>query len=279
MRRSFHSAAEAGSGRGIGNWSSFSFELVAAYKVYQSPPTLTSTTAYMQRSKTASAARSATLLAILGAGAALSSHAAPSLPKLPVTAAKISAAAPVQLQSKIRWVPVRHGAKTLRTLDAGSRLLLARSAAQTAGLATVGLSYQDVYGVIDAETSWVPRDGMGRNGVTSMGLAQFEPATAKGLGLKDANDPVQAVHAAAVYMKMGAEWASRKIAHLKLSPEQRAAKLREGVSVYYNLSVRGRNKWDGINTAQLPVETQRHIRNVRSGAQEALELAGKVATA
>jgi hypothetical protein len=240
----------------------------------------------MQSSKTAIAARTAALIAFLGA-ASLSSHAAPSGPKHPAASpahAASHAQAPVRakhapLHAKMRWVPVRHGAKTLRTLDAGSRIALARSAAQNAGLASVGLSYQDVYGVIDAETSWVPRDGMGRNGVTSMGLAQFEPTTAKGLGLKDANDPVQAVHAAAVYMKQGAQWAARKIAHLKLSPQQYAAKLREGVSVYYNLSVRGRNKWDGFNTAQLPVETQRHIRNVRSGAEEALELAAKVAAA
>ena len=226
----------------------------------------------MQSSKTCSAARTVALLALLGGAASLSSHAATSAPKHP-TAGRVSAAASTTLHSKIHWVPVRQGAKTLRTLDTGSRLLLARSAAQSAGLATVGLSYQDVYGVIEAETSWVPRDGMGRNGVTSTGLAQFEPTTAKGLGLKDANDPVQAVHAAALYMKQGAQWAAHKIAHLKLSPAQYATKLREGVSVFYNLSVRGRNKWDGVNTAQLPVETQRHIRNVRSGAQEALALA------
>jgi hypothetical protein len=231
----------------------------------------------MQASKTATIARTAALIALVG-GATLSSHAAPSTAKKHV-AHRASATAPAPLHAKIRWVPVRHGSQTLRTLDPSSRIALARSAAQSAGLASVGLSYQDVYGVIDAETSWVPRDGMGRNGVTSSGLAQFEPQTAKGLGLKDANDPVQAVHAAAVYMKMGAEWAARKIAHLKLSPEQHAAKLREGVSVFYNLSVRGRNKWDGVNTAQLPIETQRHIRNVRSGAQEAEELAEKVAAA
>ena len=61
--------------------------------------------------------------------------------------------------------------------------------------------------------------------------------------------------------------------HAGLPPEQYAAKLREGVSIYYNLSIKGRNRWDGLNTAQLPVETQRHIRNARAGAQEALTLA------
>ena len=229
----------------------------------------------MQRLQNASAARTAAVIAFIGAAAALSSQAATASPVTKHASARHAAAsvATKSLQSRIRWVPVHHGAKTLRTLAPESRLLLARAAAQSAGLASVGLSFQDVYGVIDAETSWVPRDGMGRNGVTSMGLAQFEPATAKGLGLQDPNDPVQAVHAAALYMKHGAEWAAHKIAHLKLSPQQYAAKLREGVSVYYNLSVRGRNKWDGINTAQLPLETRRHISNVRSGAEEALELA------
>ena len=248
------------------------------------------------QSFTKSPARTAAVIAVLGA-AALSSQAGLTMAKHPsaqpartavsaiaaravgATAAKAVAAiaGPQDIAKKIRWVPVRQGGKTLRTLDEASRLMLARSAADKAGLASVGLSYQDVYGVIEAETSWVPREGMGRNGVASMGLAQFEPRTAKGLGLEDPNDPVQAVHAAAVYMKHGAEWASQRIAHLKLTPQERAAKLREGVSVYYNLSVRGRNKWDGINTASLPLETQRHIANVRSGAQEALQLAGQFA--
>jgi hypothetical protein len=232
----------------------------------------------MERTKKVTALRTAAVIALVGSAATLSSQAAVASPvKKHASASTATRSAAQPLQAKIKWVPVRHGARTLRTLDSGSRLALARSAAETAGLASVGLSYQDVYGVIDAETDWVPRDGMGRNGVTSLGLAQFEPATAKGFGIQDVHDPVQAVHGAARYMKEGAEWAARKIAHLKLSPEQRAAKLREGVSVYYNLSVRGRNKWDGANTAQLPVETQRHIRNVRSGAQEALQLAAKFA--
>jgi len=81
------------------------------------------------------------------------------------------------------------------------------------------------------------------------------------------------VYAAARYMKDGAEWAADRIEHLPLTPEQRAEKIREGVSVYYNLSIRGRNKWDGLNTARLPVETQRHIRNVRAGAEKASDLA------
>jgi hypothetical protein len=134
-----------------------------------------------------------------------------------------------------------------------------------------------VYGVINAETSWIPRTGMGKTGTPSYGLAQFEPGTAKGLGLKDPNDPVQAVYAAAVNMRHAADWAADRIDDLKLSPKQYAAKLREGVSVYYNLSTKGRRKWNGLNTAKLPIETQRHIKNVRIGAEQAIALAQEMA--
>lgn len=191
----------------------------------------------------------------------------------PVATVAVKFASDEALRARIKFVPVRYAGEKLHTLDEESRLLLAQAAAEKADLAKVGLGFEDVYGLIDAETSWIPRTGLGKNGVTSYGLAQFEPRTAKGLGLKNPNDPVQAVFAAAVNMKHGAEWAEDKIAHLKLTPEQRAAKIREGVSVYYNLSVKGRNKWDGVNTAALPVETQRHIRNVRAGAEKASDLA------
>ncbi|MDB5898195.1 MAG: hypothetical protein JWP41_1797 [Ramlibacter sp.] len=197
-------------------------------------------------------------------------------------AAAVVAAATVaqddELRARIRWVPVNYGREKVLTLDAASRLLLAQEAAERANLDSVGLTFQDVYGVINAETSWIPRTGIGRNGVQSMGLAQFEPGTAKGLGLKDPHDPVQAVVAAAVNMKHGAQWAADKIDHLKLPPDQYAQKLREGVSIYYNLSVRGRNKWDGVNTAKLPVETRRHIANVQRGALRAGQLAGEIAS-
>jgi hypothetical protein len=177
------------------------------------------------------------------------------------------------LRAKIKFETAHWGGKPVRTLDEASRIVLARAAAEKAGLSEVGLSYQDVYGVIEAETSWVQRTGSSKDGTPNLGLAQFEPRTAKSLGLTDPEDPVQAVFAAAKYMKLGAQWASSKIASLKSNPALYAAKLREGVSVHYNLSIKGRNKWNGLNTAQLPVETQRHIRNAAAGAREALELA------
>lgn len=196
----------------------------------------------------------------------------------PAAEAAVQFASDEALRASIKWVPVRYGGDVMKTLDEPSRLLLAQAAAEKARLHEVGLTFEDVYGLIDAETSWIPRNGMGKNGVVSIGLAQFEPRTARGLGLKNPNDPVQAVLAAAVNMKHGAQWAEDKIAHLKLTPEQRADKIREGVSIYYNLSVKGRNKWDGTNTGKLPVETRRHIQNTRDGAAEATELAEALLT-
>lgn len=177
-----------------------------------------------------------------------------------------------RLRSELRWVPVRVGDREVFTPDAASRLLLAQSAAARAGLGEVGLDFRDVYGVINAETSWLPRPGLGRNGVVSAGLAQFEPATARAVGLHNPNDPVAAVHAAAVLLKEAAQWSARRIASLHLGPDAYAAKLREGISVYYNLSSRARQAWSGRNARQLPVETQRHIRNVRAGARQAERL-------
>ena len=223
------------------------------------------------------AARTQTAAAAVAAVAATAPVTPPAVAlATPVARAAVKFATDEALRAHIKWVPVRYAGEQTQTLDEASRLLLAQAAAEKAGLQQVGLGFQDVYGVIQAETSWIPRHGLGKNGVKSLGLAQFEPRTARGLGLKDPHDPVQAVYAAALNMKHGAEWAEDRIAHLQLTPEQRAEKIREGVSIYYNLSIKGRNKWDGINPAQLPIETQRHIRNTRQGAEKAAELADDI---
>jgi len=174
-----------------------------------------------------------------------------------------------QLRRRLRWLPTRLGEEELRTPDLASRLLLAKSAARRAGLQEVGLGFSDVYGIINAESSWVPRQGASKDGTPNLGIAQFEPATARMLGLRDANDPVEAVHVAALHMKQAALWSESRLAHLKLDADTRAEKLREGVSIYYNLSSRGRSAWNGRNTAQLPKETRLHIQNARAGALEA----------
>jgi hypothetical protein len=177
-----------------------------------------------------------------------------------------------QLRSRLHWMPVRYAGTELKTPDVPSRLLLAKSAAERAGLEEVGLSYRDVYGIINAETSWIPRLGSSKDGTPNLGIAQFEPATAKAVGLTDPTDPVQAVHAMALHLKDAAKWSAKRLAGLDLSPEQYALKLREGVSIYYNLSSRGRAAWNGLNTRKLPIETRRHIANARVGAREAGEL-------
>ena len=221
-----------------------------------------------------------TVNAPMAVAAAVAPAAANSLSKIGAgTAAVVRSAftTVADLREKIRWVPVKHAGEKVMTPDAASRLLLAKAAAERAGLSEVGLNYQDVYGLINAETSWVPRTGMGKNGTRSYGLAQFEPATAKGLGLKDPNDPVDAVYAAAMHMKHAAEWSAEKLEALKLPPQVYATRLREGVSVYYNLSWKGRKAWDGVNTAQLPEATQRHIKNTAWGAQRASVLEEKLA--
>jgi hypothetical protein len=190
----------------------------------------------------------------------------------PFSTLKIDTSYYDQLRAKLNWLPVRYAGNVLKTPDVPSRLLLAKSAAQRAGLSEVGLSYRDVYGIINAETSWIPRMGASKDGTPNLGIAQFEPATAKAVGLTDPTDPVQAVHALAVHLKDAAKWSAKRLDGLKLSPEQYALKLREGVSIYYNLSSKGRAAWNGLNTKKLPIETRRHIANARIGAREAAEL-------
>lgn len=170
-----------------------------------------------------------------------------------------------QLRAKLRWVPVKVGDERLRTPDLGSRLLLVQSAAKRAGLHEVGLNHRDIYGIINAETSWIPRTGASKDGTPNLGIAQFEPATARALGLRNPEDPVEAIHVAALHLKEAAEWSAKRIAPLNLPPQQHAVKLREGVSIYYNLSSKGRARWNGKNTDELPRETQLHISNARKG--------------
>ena len=162
-------------------------------------------------------------------------------------------------------------------IDPGSRLGLVRSAAQKAALAEVGLDHRDLYGVIHAESGWVARNGMGKNGVVSEGIAQFEPATARAVGLRNPHDPKQSVDAAAVLLREAAQWSARRLQGLNLDTSEWAQRLREGVSIYYNLSTRSRNAWNGRNSHQMPIETQHHIRNARHGAIIATRLEGGVA--
>jgi hypothetical protein len=162
-----------------------------------------------------------------------------------------------RLRAQMRWVPTKIGREIMPALDFESRMLLAKAAARRVGLAEVGLSYKDVYAIINAETSWAPRRGESRDGTPNLGIAQFEPATARALGLRNPDDPVEAVHAAALHIKEAALWSRERVRRLRVGKDERAEKLREGISVYYNLSTRGRNQWNGMNTATLPTAAHR----------------------
>jgi hypothetical protein len=163
-----------------------------------------------------------------------------------------------------------------RAIDPATRMQLVHEAASKAGLQEVGLNYRDLYGVIHAETGWTPRDGIGKNGVVSHGLAQFEPATARAVGLRNPNDPKQAVEAAAVLLREAAQWSARKLQGAHLSSAEWQRRLREGISVYYTLSTRTRSEWDGLNSDSMPAETRRHIHNARQGASIAGRLEGSL---
>ena len=171
------------------------------------------------------------------------------------------------LRQRLNYVDVTFEGRRTLTLDGASRVALSKWAASQHQLHRHGLSWRDLYGTIQAETDWIERQGMGKNRVASHGIAQLEPATAKVLGITDPRDPIQAVHAAAHLLKEAGAWSRAKVAHL---PAQlRANAMRDGLSVYYNLSSRARAAWNGENTAELPVETQQHIRNARQGVKDA----------
>ncbi len=179
-----------------------------------------------------------------------------------------SAGIPVlQGREDVNYVEVEFMGRRTLTLDAASRIALSKWAAEHHHLHRQGLSWRDLYGTIQAETDWIARDARGKNGVLSTGLSQLEPATARSLGITDPKDPIQAVHAAASLLKEAVVWSRSKVAHLPA--QARTVALRDGLSVYYNLSTRGRDAWDGLNTSDLPVETQQHIRNARQGVKDA----------
>lgn len=181
-----------------------------------------------------------------------------------------------EIRQRLNYVEVSYSGRKVLTLDAASRLMLVKDAAENNNLKEAGLSWRDLYGIIHAETTWIPRDGASRDGTLNSGLAQLEPATAKALAVTDPDDPVQAINAAAKLVVMAAGWSNKKIKHLNLPEAKRHDALREGVSVFYNLSVRGRSAWNGNNRHVLPQQTQLHISNTRDGAILAGELDRKL---
>ena len=177
----------------------------------------------------------------------------------------------------MRWVQTRVGEGRFLTPDLDSRLLLAKSAAQRAGLAEVGLSLRTCTASSPRRRRGCPARAPSKDGTPNLGIAQFEPATARALGLRNPNDAVEAVHAAARHMKEAALWSGDRIAGLRLGADERGHEAaRRRVDLLQPVQPRARNAWNGRNTGKLPIETQRHIANARVGAQEALLLDAQV---
>lgn len=176
------------------------------------------------------------------------------------------------LRDQLKFVEVQFGGQTAVTPDAASRILLVKAAAKEARLSEVGMDWRDLYGIIHAETTWVARDGVGKTGTHSHGLAQFEPATAKGMNLQDPHDPLESIKASAKLVRIAAEWAQERASEHKLSARDTNIAVHDGVSVYYNLSWKGRNSWKPLHNTHLPPQTREHIANVKLGAKIASEL-------
>lgn len=144
------------------------------------------------------------------------------------------------------------------------RVRLCKEIASEQRLNSHGFDWRDLYAVVQAETAWAALNGMGLNGKASFGLAQMEDATAKALGI-DPHDSRQALQGVARLLKEAAAWTRARGIE-----DKKAA-----VSVYYNLSTKARNEWDGVSVENLPTPTKNHIRNLRDGHKIATSLGPK----
>lgn len=161
-------------------------------------------------------------------------------------------------------VEVTIAGKKYQALNPLERIRLCKEVASEMKLAAYGMDWRNIYATVHAETAWAERTGMGLNGKPSFGLAQMELATAKSLGI-DPNDKRSSLIGVAMLLKEASAWAKAK-GHA----DKKAA-----LSVYYNLSTKARNQWNGVTTDSLPQATQNHIRNLADGLAHATRLGPK----
>ena len=179
-----------------------------------------------------------------------------------------------QLREKLQYVEVvdkKNKNIQHSVLTPSSQFALVKAVYDELGLKKHGIAQKDLYAVISAETAWQPRNGMGANRVVSSGLAQFEPATAKSVGIKDPHDPIQAVWGAGVLLREAADWSKSRVDRsihrhgLHMTKSQQEAAVKDGYSIYYNTSAQLREKWEVKNTSEFPAATRHHISNSRYG--------------
>lgn len=178
-------------------------------------------------------------------------------------------------EAGVRMVPVRFQGKRLASVYPADRVALAKEAAQSTRLnKKLGAdAWKVVYGVISAESNWVPRNGMGANKRVSYGIAQMESPTAKALGIDPMNAHESAVGVAKLIDEASNAYRSRKHQGLVVTDElgrqmpERTA-IAAYISVHYNTSSSMRANWGG-NVGDLEKPTQVHIKNVSFGISEA----------
>lgn len=183
---------------------------------------------------------------------------------------------PPGLKDEFTYQKVRWGGKDMQMLSQDSRMNVIQAVARQEKVDPAHL-----YGIAKVESNFIARDGMGKDGRSSHGMAQMTLQTAAGhLGknvpaedaLKDAlNHPTVAFTLMARNIKDGLSYASRKISENgeKDSPEVRA----KYVSVHYNTKTSTRNAFDG-DVSKLPEITQGHIAKTLAGMQEYRQLNG-----
>jgi hypothetical protein len=199
----------------------------------------------------------------------------PEKPAVESSPAKAPAKSEIELTNGIRLVPVRFHGEVIRSVHPEDRIGLAKAAAKEEHLDKVlgKDSWKTVYGMITAESNWMPRDGMGNNNRPSYGIAQMELPTAKALGVNP-HDPKESAKGVATLVKEAAyAYAAKKKSGFEITDESgralpHKAALATYISVHYNTSTGFRKEWDG-NVSHLLQPTQAHIKNVEYGAGEA----------
>lgn len=145
------------------------------------------------------------------------------------------------------------------TLHPFDLVALSRQAAlQASRLEGIAIDPVKVGAVMIAESSLVSRVGWSANGKTpSFGLAQLEENTARALGVKDLNDPLESAQAAARLVAEGLRFAR---ANAQVDP-------RIAMSLNYNTSTLLRRTLiaqhgAGLQVEHLPQATQNHVKNM-----------------
>lgn len=186
-----------------------------------------------------------------------------SLPKVGADS-KANPAALLAKVADLSPVTVKIDGKTYEALNPLERIRLCKEVAADTKLNQHGLDWRNIYATVHAETGWAERTGMGLNGKPSFGLAQMEAATARSLGI-DPTDPKASLVGVAMLLKEASAWAKAK------GHENKSA----AISIYYNLSSKARNSWDGVTLDNLPQPTKNHIKNMSDGLKMATHLAPK----